>query len=141
MSLGVCLLSQGVAGERVQFVTIDQGFRSGVRERKFLVIKSETEWKLLWQAHVQPFIPAKELPHVDFVNEMIVAVFLDEKPSGGYKVEITSIEEDRAKGQLRIVSRESKPPVGSVAIQALTQPYHVVRVKKSDLTTTFAAEP
>ena len=141
ISLGACFLTQGVASERVPFVTIDQGFRSGVRERKFLVIKTEPEWKAVWQSHGQPLIPVKELPRVDFDKEMIVAVFLGEKPTGGYKVEITAMEEDQGKGQLRVVTREGKPPVGSIATQALTQPYHVVRVKKSDLTTTFITEP
>jgi len=72
---------------------------------------------------------------------MIVAVFLGEKPTGGYKVEITAIEEDRGKGRLRVVVRERKPPAGAMVIQALTQPYHIVRVKKIDLTTTFVTEP
>ena len=141
ISLGACFLTQGVASERVPFVTIDQGFRSGVRERKFLVIKTEPEWKAVWQSHGQPLIPVKELPRVDFDKEMVVAVFVGEKPTGGYKVEMTSIEEEREKGRLRIVLRESKPPVGSIAIQALTQPYQILRVKKTDLTTTFVTEP
>ena len=139
--LGVLSIAPVAAAERIPFVTIDQGFRSGTRERKFLVVKNETDWKTLWQTHVQPNVPAKELPRVDFDKEMIVAVFLGEKPTGGYKVEITAMEEDQGKGQLRVVTREGKPPVGSIATQALTQPYHVVRVKKSDLTTTFITEP
>lgn len=139
--LGVLSIAPAVPAERVPFVTIDQGFSSGIRERKFLVIKSEAEWKTLWQTHAQPAVPVKEVPRVDFDKEMVVAVFLGEKPTGGYKLEITGIDEDRGKGQLRIVLRESKPPVGSIAIQALTQPYQIVRVKKSDLTTTFVTEP
>jgi hypothetical protein len=141
LPLGVLSISPAVAAERVPFVTIDQGSASGVRERRFLVIRNEAEWKTLWQTHVNPSIPAKELPHVDFDKEMVVAVFLGEKATGGYKVEITAMEEDQGKGQLRVVTRESKPPVGSITIQALTQPYHIVRVKKSDLTTTFVTEP
>lgn len=141
LSLGVLSITPAGAAERLPFITIDQGSRSGVRERKFLVIKNEAEWKTLWQTHVQPEVPAKELPQVDFEREMVVAVFLGEKPTGGYKLGITAIEEDRGKGQLRIVLRESKPPVGSIAIQALTQPYHIVRVKKTDLPATFVAEP
>ena len=141
VSLGACLFTQAIASERVPFVTIDQGFRSGVRERKFLVIKNETDWKTLWQTHVQPNVPAKELPRLDFDKEMVVAVFLGEKPTGGYKLEITAIEEDRGKGQLRVGTRESKPPAGAMTIQAMTQPYHVVKVRKIDLAATFVAEP
>ena len=141
LPLGVLSITPAGAAERVPFVTIDQGFRSGIRERKFLVIKNETEWKTVWQNHVQPNVPAKELPRLDFDKEMVVAVFLGEKPTGGYKVAITAMEEDQGKGQLRVVTRESKPPTGSMTIQAMTQPYHIVRVKKSDLTTTFVTEP
>ena len=86
------------AAESIPFVNIERGSNSGVRERKFLVIKTEAEWKTLWQTHAQPQAPAKELPRVDFDKEMVVAVFLGEKPTGGYRVEITAIEEDRGKG-------------------------------------------
>jgi hypothetical protein len=129
VSCGACFFTQAIASERVPFVTIDQGSRSGVRERKSLVIKTETDWKALWRSHVQSNVPAKELPRVDFEKEMIVAVFLGEKPSGGYSVEITRIEENPDQRQTNVFWRESKPPPGSMVIQALTQPYHVVRLK------------
>jgi len=76
LPLSVLSRAPAVAAERVPFITIDQGSRSGVRERKSLVIKNEAEWKSLWPNHVQPNVPAKELPRVEFGKEMIVVTFL-----------------------------------------------------------------
>ena len=125
---------------QVPFVTVDKGFNSGIRERKFLVVKREQEWKKLWQAHRSTVNPSKKLPPVDFGQEMIIAAFLDEQRSGGYTVEITRIEENAEKRQLTVFWREAKPPAGSMVIQALTQPYHIVKVKKSELPVAFVLE-
>ena len=67
------------AVERVSFANLDKGSRSGLRERKFVVIKTANEWKELWSSHVLGSIPPKALPSVDFQTEMIVAVFLGEE--------------------------------------------------------------
>jgi hypothetical protein len=70
-----------------------------------------------------------------------LAVFLGEKLTGGYRSEIVSVGEDRASGQLRVVWRQIKPPAGAITTQALTQPYHIVKVQKNDLPSAFVMEP
>lgn len=95
----------------------------------------------MWQAHSSIRIPPPPLPSVDFDRVMIVAVFSGEKPSGGYGIEIAKIEEDAAKGQLRVFFRETQPPSGFMAIQSLTQPYHLIKVKRLDSPVEFLANP
>ena len=140
-SMAACALSQA-AGQSpdVPFVTVDRGFNSGIRERKLLVIKTEKEWKDLWQAHTAITTPPKSLPAVDFEKEMIVAVFSGEKPSGGHGIEILKIEEDSAKPEVRVTFREMKPPAGGMVTAALTQPYHIVKLKKVDLPVVFVSQ-
>jgi hypothetical protein len=126
--------------EQVSFVNLDNGFRSGVREPKFVVIKTVNDLKELWSSHVSGSIPSKALPSVDFQKEMVVAVFLGEKATGGYSVEITKIEETRQKRVLTVSIRESKPAPDAMVTQALTQPFHIVKLKKLELATTFVFE-
>ncbi len=119
------------------FSTLDRGSQSGVRERKFVVIKNENDWKALWISHASLSMPPKAMPPVDFQTEMIVAVFSGEEPTGGYSIEITAIREDSTKHALEVVVHESKPPPGVMVIQALTQPYHIVKLKQTQLPVTF----
>lgn len=119
------------------FTTLGKGSQSGVRERKLVAIKSENDWKALWKAHASPSLPPKEPPLVDFQTEMIVAVFSGEKPTGGYSIEITRIEENPTKHTLEVLVRESKPPPGAMVIQALTQPYHIVKLTRTELAISF----
>ena len=132
----------GVAQKAVEvpFSTIEKGITSGIQERKLIVLKTAKEWRDLWQAHSSIRIPPPPLPSVDFDREMIVAVFSGEKRSGGYGIEIAKIEEDGAKGQLRVFFRETQPPPGSMTLQALTQPFDIVKTNKTVLPVAFLSE-
>ena len=57
--------------------------------------------------------------------------------TGGYGVEITKIEETLQKRILSVTIRESKPPADAMLTQALTQPFHIVKLKKLELPATF----
>jgi hypothetical protein len=124
----------------VPLVTVDKGARSGIRERQFVIIKSEKEWESLWALHKSRVSPAPQVPPVDFGGEMIVAVFSGEKRTGGFGIEIRKIEEDREKNRVAVFYFETQPPPRSMVIQALTQPYHIVRLRKMDLPAVFVAE-
>jgi hypothetical protein len=119
------------------FVTLAKGSQSGVRERKLVVIRSESDWQALWNTHASLSVTPKKLPLVDFQTEMIIAVFSGEKLTGGYGIEITRIQEESTKHTLEAVVHESKPPPGAMVIQALTQPYHIVKLTRNELPVTF----
>ena len=119
------------------FVTLGKGSQSGVRERKFVVIKNENDWKALWTSHTSLSVPPRAMPPADFQTEMIVAVFSGEKPTGGYSIEITGIREDSIKHALEVVVHESNPSRDAMVTQVLTQPYHIVKLRQIQLPVTF----
>jgi len=124
---------------KLPFVTVDKGYRTGIKERRFVVVNTEGEWENLWTLHKSTVSPVPKLPEVDFGREMIVAVFSGEKRTGGYGIEIRKIEEDREKGQSTVFCLETQPPPRSMVTQALTQPYHIVSLKRIDLPVVFVA--
>ena len=67
-------------------------------------------------------------PIVDFDREMVVGIFLGEKSTGGYEVEIVRAE--RRDSSLYFYYREESPPPNAMVTQALTQPFHLVRITK-----------
>jgi PrcB C-terminal len=125
---------------QVPFQTIAKGSRSGVRETSQIVIRSQSEWQALWKKHVSIDSNPAPLPAIHFDKEIVAAVFLGEKKTGGYDVEIIAAEQ--TPGALVISYREKGPPAGAIVIQALTQPYHIIRLARDDsLTTSFRRAP
>src|SRR5215471_20949903 len=140
-SVYACAAAQpaGVAQKviEVPFSRVEQGISSGIRQRKLVIIKTPQAWADLWQTHASLRIPAPPRPAADFDREMIVVVFAGEKRSGGYGIEIAKIEEDAAKNQLRVLFRETQPPPGSMTLQALSQPFDIVKTSRIELPATF----
>lgn len=110
--------------------TIDKGEYSGIMTREQLVMKSLDEWGNFWDRHTSVHVPALNAPEVDFSKEMIIAVFSGEKPTGGYSIEITEVE--FAEDEVTIFFEEVLPEPGEPVTEALTQPFHIVKINRSD---------
>jgi len=119
----------------LKFETIEKGFFSGFTERKNWVIRTQEQWMELWGTHTSIRIPHPTPPPVDFGKEMILAVFTGQKPSGGFAVEITRVE--KYENELVASFIEVRPPPDALVTQVLTQPYHIIKMKKSDLPVRF----
>ncbi|HQK94292.1 MAG TPA: protease complex subunit PrcB family protein [Armatimonadota bacterium] len=106
------------------------GTRSGIHEALRQVIRTEDEWKALWERHTQPFEPRPELPQVDFGKSMLIVVFSGEKPTGGHSVRVETVRE--TKDGLDVTFRVTKPDEGMMTTQAFTQPYDIVVVDNTE---------
>ena len=131
--LRVAAIGTNKSTERVSFKTIAKGFRSGIREPSQIAIRSQTEWQKLWRQHSSASTAPAPLPTVDFAKEIVAAVFLGEKPTGGYGVEISSAEV--ADSSLTVFVKETSPKPGAIVTQALNQPFHIVRIETAGVET------
>jgi hypothetical protein len=113
---------------RLPIDTIAKGYGSGVREPLQVVIRNQAEWNAFWQRHSATDTNPAPAPIVDFDREMVVGIFLGEKSTGGYEVEIVRAEQSDA--AIYFYYREKSPPPGGMVTQALTQPFHLVKVAK-----------
>jgi hypothetical protein len=113
---------------RLPIDTIAKGYRSGVREPLQVVIRNQAEWNAFWQRHSATDTNPAPAPIVDFDREMVVGIFLGEKPTGGYEVEI--VWGERRDSSLYFYYREASPRPGAMVTQALTQPFYLVKVAK-----------
>ncbi len=102
--------------------TINSDLMSGIDRPQQTVVRTADEWQALWQRHA----PGRPAPAVDFTRNMVVAVFLGSRSSGGYQVEITGV---RSVGNTLVVQwAERRPGPGMVAAQVMTAPAHFVTV-------------
>ena len=119
--------------------TIDKGEYSGKVTREQFVMESLDQWGEFWDRHASVHVPAPNAPEVDFSEEMVVAVFSGEKPTGGYSIEITQVEPGEDK--VTIFFEEVSPERGQPVTEALTQPFHIVKVSRiDDLPVEFMSE-
>jgi len=105
-----------------------QDVRSGIKEKKVLIIKTEQEWRALWQQHNGNNASTLPLPDIDFAKNIVFAAFMGEQPTAGFGIQIKNIEETNTKYYLDI--EEATP--GSAATQTgqKIQPYHIVVIDK-----------
>src|SRR4029450_3538917 len=117
-------------GTRLSIATVEKGYRSGVRESLQVVIRNQDEWNAFWKRHSSIDTNPPPAPIIDFDREMVVGLFLGEKSTGGYEAEI--VQAERRDSSLYFYYREKGPSPGAMVTQALTQPFHLVRVAKYD---------
>lgn len=114
------------SASEITFQTVSKGSRSGVREPRQIVLRGQAEWNSLWAQHISADAKPVPPPAIDFAKELVVAVFLGEKPTGGYDTAITRAQ--RGDDAVVIYYRERTPAPGAMVIQTLTQPFHMVRI-------------
>ncbi len=137
-ALAFLLLLGGLASASADSLpvrTLAKGAFGGIFEPKQEVIREQALWEKLWARHTVTSKPAEPAPKVDFSKEIVIAVTMGRRNTGGYAIEITKVEP--TSGKLRVTVAEKAPSPGSMAIQTLTAPFHFVAVPKSDLPVEF----
>lgn len=138
MFLGLSACSETITeapGEEVDFQTLTSSFDTVVqghygsydfKEEDYLVIDNQDDFEAFWEALHEGRSPTPSLPAVDFAQETVVAAFFGTKPSGGYTIEVTGISSDD--GRLHMQVEKTAPGDNCITTQALTSPYHVIKV-------------
>ena len=96
-----------------------------VDEPRTLHIANPRQWEKLWREHRGADEPA---PAVDFEREMVVAIFLGERPTGGYAVEV-SMKPDPLEPAQRLVVyyKEVTPKRDAPRLTMVTRPFIMVK--------------
>lgn len=113
-------------GAAVSFTELSRGTHSSVAKRVNYAITSAEQLKELWKLLDTDALP----PAVDFKTHTVLAVFAGEKPSAGYAIGISKIED----GKKRIAAVTlAQPGEDCVLAQSLSAPYQIVAVEKTPL--------
>ncbi|TVR88010.1 MAG: protease complex subunit PrcB family protein [Spirochaetaceae bacterium] len=112
------------------YQTVARGSYSGVLSQREVLIESEAAFERLWRELHSGRSPVPQKPSINFETHQIAAVFAGEKPSGGFSVEVTTIQTEE--DYLTIYFQEQSPSPGDIVTQALTQPYHIVQFPRTE---------
>lgn len=111
-----------------------QGGNSQVRAERMTVIRDEQALDRVWSE----IAPRGDRPAVDFEQDMVLAVFMGERRTGGYQIRV---EEVQREGEgIRVGVRMRAPGPNCMTTQALTQPYQIVRLPRVDGPVEFDVE-
>jgi hypothetical protein len=124
---------QGVQGENatwqpreLSFETISHETYGRYENHEYLVIENSGEWEkvwlLAWGSEAYP------IPEVDFSSHVVIAVFMGERPTGGYGITIGRILDEE--NEIIVNVKETYP--GRVVVTgAFTFPHHIARVERA----------
>ena len=125
--------TQDTAGDLAQPVTILErvnGSSAALKTIGKMHIKTQQAYDALGDANIFP-------GEIDFDQNDLVIVAWGEKPTGGFSINIESIQLQG--GELAVTGKASTPPADAVTTQALTYPYSAVLIPNTsaDLIVTY----
>ncbi len=133
----VLLLGCGMVGSAVEFSTVAEGTHAaGITGKVNEVFTDQASFYAFWKLVSAGTTPEPAAPAIDFAKDMVIAVFPGQMNSGGYTVEITEVTSDRKKLMVTVVVTK---PTG-FATTVMTQPYHIIKVKKTELPVDYTWE-
>lgn len=112
--------------QKVTFETLLEGSHGGYRDGEFIIINNNKDLKRIYTQINKIRKPGFPIPKIDFNKELVIALFLGEKPSGGYSIYVSSIEE--TKNEFHVFIKESTPE-GMVAT-VMTQPFYFCKISR-----------
>jgi hypothetical protein len=112
------------------FDTISKGIYSQQIGKEYFVIKDTESFNQLL-AKISSSNSDITNKGVDFSKEMVVGVFLGEKQTGGYSVEITDVLIQ--KDYIEFLIKINEPDSGEIVTEAITSPYHIIKLKRFDM--------
>jgi hypothetical protein len=118
-------------GAAVPMTTVHSSHMSGIDTPQQTVARTAAEFEVLWKKHA----PGQTVPTVDFTKQMVLAVFLGSRPTGGFNVLITGVQQSG--NDLVAHWTEARPAPGMVATTVITSPAHIVAVPRTEGTVRF----
>lgn len=120
----------GVTAANAQEETEWRGSRGGKESFSVVVARTPEAWRALWEGIGQP-------PPVEFDanRNVATALFLGQRRTGGYGISIESVER---RGAFMVVRfQEIRPAPDAMVTMALTSPYLVRLIPKTELAIAF----
>ncbi|MDZ7839118.1 MAG: protease complex subunit PrcB family protein [Actinomycetota bacterium] len=118
------------AEEEIDFETLARGYNSSAEDKDYYVVADQQTF-----GQISEKIDQQQIDNVDFGREMVIAVFQGRQSTGGYEIEVEKVV--RTAENLKVYINETVPDPSDMVTQALTCPYHLIKLPKVDLQVEF----
>jgi hypothetical protein len=125
-----CLaFSKKPAAGPVEFETVFMGQHSTVDTAAVYLINNNEQWDKIWKLSQGMITPMPETKQIDFDKYDVIAVFMGQKNSGGYSVEITDVIRDGDNLNVKVTNHISS---GGMMLPVVVNPCHLVQIPKGE---------
>lgn len=115
--------------ETIAFKTLHEDFFGGYTDSKFIVITDKKSLTQVYNLINKGKFPEIKTPEINFDKEMVVALFLGEKNSGGYAISVEKIF--NTSNKTYVVYKETSPKPGEMVTTVMTQPFTIAKIPKT----------
>lgn len=112
--------------KHAEFEVLKEGSFGGRKTASNIVISSRQELVSLYSE-----LKWDDVPTVDFTKNNVVALFMGERPSGGYSIALDKLEINGNAAVVSVVTKQSDGMAASV----MTQPYYIAVITKTEKVT------
>jgi hypothetical protein len=127
------IIAESLEPTPVPFTELTRGATSAIATSTNYLITSESQLEKLWQ-----LVDAEgDVPKVDFNTQYVAAVFAGQRPTTGYAIEVSKVEDTTVR---TVVVTLAKPGSDCVTGQSVTAPYAIIVLPKTPLTFTHQNE-
>ena len=109
----------------VAFQTVLAGSSSMADTFQVHLVTSQRQWEDVWFLAKGDVDPLPVRPTVDFGRQYIIAAFMGERTSSGYRIEIIDLEKQGSVLEVHI-SKYETPGM----LPVVTSPFHLIRIPK-----------
>lgn len=120
--------TQTMKADAVNLDQIDRGQYGNIVDGTQAVLRNEGDFASFWADLHADRSTTPDVPSVDFEQQIVVAIVLGERSTGGYSVGIDQVMADEEQGEMRVEFTETVPGDTCAVTQALTSPYVVATV-------------
>ncbi len=126
-ALSCSAIRRNVPDGPVENSVILSGAHSLVDSFQVNIITGKSEWEQVWHRTMGGVEPLPKIPTVDFGRQYVIAAFMGQRTSSGYRIEIPSIVK---KGRTLMVTVKKYETPGMLPV--VTNPFTLVRIPKGN---------
>ncbi len=124
-----CSAQKNKSNASLSFKKIESQSHGGFQQQQFLVITNSKQLKKIYTQLNLTRKPGLPLPKIDFDNETVIALFMGQKNTGGFSVEIDSVI-NTGDSFVDIIIKENAPT--GMASMAITHPFSLYKLNTSN---------
>jgi len=114
------------------------GSHSNMKDQQYSDIHNQADFDALWNKAFANQSSAPDKPVVDFSKDMVLAVFIGEQPTGGFRIRISKVDTSGADIEVTVVGIQ--PGQNCRHTQTSTEPFLIATIPASTKTVNFNAQ-
>jgi hypothetical protein len=122
----------------VSLEEIDQGQYGAIADGTREVLQDQEAYTAFWRQLHAGETSVPDPPEVNFDAQIVVAVVLGQRPTGGYSVEVDEVLTTESGSPVQVQYTERIPGDGCVVQQVLTSPYVLATIETQGGEVTFS---